>query len=102
MHTSPDSTRHIAVHTFFAAACEVLNGRITNANVKTFLSMTLADETEYDQLTALVTGTDGQKAIVIEGFHSAFILAEGRITGYDTESDVRDKLGLTNPPDPSE
>ncbi len=102
MHTSPNSDRHIAVHTFFAAVSEVLNGRLTNANVKTYLAMTPADETEYDQLAALVTGNDGAKAIVVQGFHSAFILAEDRIAGYDTESNVRDKLGLTNPPDPSE
>lgn len=102
MHTSPDSTRDISVHTFFAAVSEVLNGRLTNAQVKTFLNVTPADEAEYDQLAALVTGSDGAKAIVVQGFHSIFLLAEVRVTGYETESDVRDKLGLTNPPDPSE
>ena len=62
MHTSPDRTRHIAVHTFFAAVSEVLNGRLTNTNVKNFLSMTPADEADYAQLAAIIrngnNGTD--------------------------------------------
>ncbi len=102
MHTSPDSERDISVHTFFAAVSEVLNGRLTNANVKSYLAMTPADIAEYDQLAALVTGNDGKKAQAVLGMHSVFLLAEVRILGYDTESNVRDKLGLTNPPDPSE
>ena len=38
----------ISVHDFFAAQQEIISGRLTVANVKTFLAMDTATAAEYD------------------------------------------------------
>lgn len=89
----------IPVHTFFAAQQEILSGRLTVAQVKTFLQMNAAAIAEYDALIALApTGTTtaaiANKALYISGIHAVFLLAESRVPGYDTPTAVRIKLGL--------
>ena len=89
----------IPVHTFFAAQSEVMAGRITAAQVKSFLGMNAAAQAEYDALVATApTGSTAtataNKAIFIEKIHSVFILAEDGIPGYDTAVLVRTKLGI--------
>ena len=94
----PDQPK-IPVHAFFAAAHEIVMGRLTVAQVKTFLDMDAAAQTEMDALVALApVGTTAlataQKAQFVESIHGVFILAEGRYPGYDTPAAVRAKLGL--------
>lgn len=89
----------IPVHTFFAAQGEVIAGRLTLAQVKTFLEMDAAAQTEYDALAATApTGSTStalaNKALFVEKLHGIFILAEDRIPGYSTPAEVRAKLGI--------
>lgn len=89
--------RWVPVHSFFAAQLEVLQGNLTVAQVKAFLSMTAADEVDYDAMVALVTAapTLEEKHLVVQQTHSIFILAEDRVSGlYDTPADVRSKIGI--------
>jgi hypothetical protein len=89
----------IPVHAFFAAAQEVINGRLTTAQVKSFLEMDAAAQAEYDTIgatapsgsTALATA---QKSLWLEGIHGIFLLAEGAYAGYSTPAAVRTKLGI--------
>lgn len=92
-------TPRIPVHHFFAAAHEIIVGRLTVAQVKTALVMDAAAQSEMDALVALApTGTSAtalaNKALWVNGVHSVFMLAEGRYQGYDTPANVRAKLGL--------
>ena len=89
----------IPVHSFFAAQAEIIAGRLTLAQVKTFLDMDAAAQAEYDTLAALApTGTTAtalaNKALFIEMIHSVFILAEQQYPGYSTAADVRSRLGI--------
>jgi len=89
----------ITVHDFFAAQQEVIAGRLTVQNIKTFLAMDAAAEAEYDALIALApVGTTAlaiaQKSIYVNSLHSIFLLAEGRYPGYSTPAEVRLKLGI--------
>lgn len=89
----------IPVHAFFAAQQEVIAGRLTLTQVKTFLQMDTAAQSEYDTLAATApTGTTAaalaNKALFIEKIHGVFILAEGRYPGYSTPAEVRSKLGI--------
>lgn len=95
MHDSSEpESRWIAVHLFFAAASEVERGALTQTQVKNFLNMTAADEVDWNALVALVTGAAAAKLAIIQRIHAVFILAENRITGYDTPGAVRSKLGI--------
>lgn len=90
---------HIPVHDFFAAGHEIVMGRLTVAQVKTYLAMDAAAQTEFNTMVALApTGTTAlataQKAQYVESQHSIFILAEGRYPGYSTPAEVRTKLGI--------
>lgn len=90
-------SRWVAVHSFFAAQLEVLGGNLTPAQVKAFLSMTPADEVDYDAMVALVVAlpTLEEKHLLTQQFHSIFILGEQRVSGqYDTPADVRTKIGI--------
>ena len=94
----PDQPK-IPVHAFFAAAHELVMGRLTAAQIKSFLNLDTAASTEFDNLVALApTGSTAlataQKAQYVESIHSVFILAEDRIPGYNTPANVRTKLGL--------
>ena len=97
---SIDPTRSkIPVHAFFAAQSEVIRGGLTVAQVKTFLNMNAAAQTEYDILAATApTGSTAtalaNKALFVEKMHSIFILAEGRYPQYSTPAEVRTKLGI--------
>jgi hypothetical protein len=96
---TPDPDNKIPVHSFFAAQGEVIAGRLTLLQVKTFLTMDTATQAEYDTLAATApTGTTAaavaNKAIFIEKIHGVFILAEGRYPGYSTPVEVRAKLGI--------
>lgn len=91
---SEPSNRWIATHTFFAACSEIERGALTVTQVKNFLNTTAADNVDFDAMVALVTGQAANRLSVIQRFHSVFILAEDRITGYDTPSAVRSKLGI--------
>ena len=89
----------ISVHDFFAAQQEIISGRLTVANVKTFLAMDTEAAAEYDLMVALApTGTSAgakaDKALYLGGIHSVFLLAEGRYPGYSTPTEVRLKLGI--------
>jgi hypothetical protein len=89
----------IPVHDFFAAGQEVVMGRLTIAQVKTFLAMDAAAQTEMDAIVALApVGTTAlataQKAQYVESLHSIFLLAEGRYPTYDTPAAVRLKIGI--------
>lgn len=89
----------IPCHQFFAAASELINGRLTVAQIKTYLAMDAAAQAEFDALVALApTGTNAtalaQKALYVESQHSIFLLAEDLIPGYDTPAVVRTKLGI--------
>lgn len=89
----------IPVHDFFAAQGEVIAGRLTIAQIKTFLNMDAAAQAEYDVLAATApTGSTAtataNKAIFIEKIHGVFILAENFYPGYDTPTAVRSKLGI--------
>ena len=89
----------IAVHAFFAAQQEIISGRLTAAQVKAFLQMDATAAAEYDAMIALApTGTSAtalaNKALYVSGIHSIFILAEHRVPGYSTPTEVRAKLGL--------
>ena len=94
MRTDPDTGRHIAVHTFFAAMVELAEGEITVAQVKGFLNTTSEDDVDLDALVALAPAGDAARSIYVNRVHSVFILAEGEITGYNTPAAVRSKLGI--------
>jgi hypothetical protein len=102
MNVSTDDTpgnRRIPVHDFFAAQSEVMAGKITVAQVKSFLNMDSATATEYDALVATApTGTSAaalaNKALFVNGVHSKFILAEKRYPGYSTPAELRANLGI--------
>ncbi len=95
MHDNSESeSRWIPVHQFFAACSEIERGALTQAQVKNFLNMTPADEIDWNAMVALVTGVTAARLQVIQRFHAVFILAEDRITGYETPANVRSKLGI--------
>ena len=89
----------IPVHDFFAAAQEIIAGRLTAAQVKTALNLDTAASTEFDALAATApTGTSAtalaNKALWVHSMHSVFVLAEGGYSGYNTAANVRSKLGI--------
>jgi hypothetical protein len=89
----------IPVHAFFAASQEVINGRLTAAQVKSFLDMDAAAQTEFDTIAATApSGTTAlataQKSLWLDGIHGIFLLAEGGYSGYSTAAAVRTKLGI--------
>lgn len=89
----------IPVHAFFAAAQEIIAGRLTTTQVKNFLNMDASAQTEFDAIAATApTGSTAtalaNKALWVHGIHSIFVLAEDRIPGYDTAANVRSKLGI--------
>lgn len=89
----------IPIHLFFAAQSEIIAGRLVVAGVKSYLSMDVATQAEYDALIALApvgatTDAKVNKRIFLDQIHSVFILAEKRVPGYDTPAQVRAKLGL--------
>lgn len=89
----------IPVHDFFAAAMEIIAGRLTVAQVKTALSLDTAGQSEFDALAATApTGTSAtalaNKGLWVNSMHSVFVLAEGGYAGYNTPAAVRSKLGI--------
>ena len=89
----------IPVHDFFAAAMEIIAGRLTTAQVKTALALDAAGQSEFDTLAATApTGTSAtalaNKALWVHSMHSVFVLAEGGYAGYNTPANVRSKLGI--------
>jgi hypothetical protein len=89
----------IPVHDFFAAAQEIITGRLTAAQVKTALALDAAASTEFDTIAATApagsTATAlANKALWVHSIHSVFILSRGGYAGYDTPSAVRSKLGI--------
>lgn len=94
-----DGYEKIAVHTFFALNNERIQGRQTRQNVITALNLTGDDITEYDALAALAPSgstalAEAQKSLFLGSIHSVLLLAEERVTGYTTPTEVRAKLGL--------
>ena len=106
--TAPDDANKISVHAFFAACHEIVMGRATVAQVKSFFAMDVATAAEFDTLvatapsgaTALATA---QKAQYVESMHAVCILANHREgippnqalpPGYVTPAQVRVKLGI--------
>lgn len=95
MHDSSEpENRFISVHTFFAACSEVERGALTQNQVQVFLDMTAPDIVDWNAMVALVTGTATNRLAVIQRLHAVFLLAEHRIPGYDTPTNVRTKLGI--------
>ncbi len=89
----------IPVHGFFAGANEIIEGRLTAAQVKTYFAMDASASAEFDTIAATApTGTTAlataQKALWLGGIHSIFILAEDLAPGYNTPAGVRLKLGI--------
>jgi hypothetical protein len=90
---------HISAHIFFAAQQEIIMGRLTVAQVKSYLELDAAAQAEYDALVALApTGNTASalanKSLYINSIHGVFILAEKRAPGYSTPDEVRAKLGI--------
>lgn len=90
----PDESRHIAVHQFAASGYEVAFGPRTVAQIKNYYAMTPEDAAEFDQLIALVTGTDAQRHRLIFQWEQVLLLAEMRAPFYDTPALVRARLGI--------
>lgn len=89
----------IPVHDFFAAAQEIIAGRLTAAQVKTALALDAAGQAEFDAIAATApTGTSAtvlaNKALWVHSMHAVFVLAEGGYAGYATPAQVRTKLGI--------
>lgn len=89
----------IPVHDFFAAAMEIVAGRLTVTQVKTALNLNAAAQAEFDALAATApTGSTAtalaNKALWVHSMHAVFILAEGGYAGYNTPTAVRNKLGI--------
>lgn len=89
----------IPVHDFFAAAQEIIVGRLTVAQVKTALNLDAAGQSEFDTLAATApTGSTAtalaNKALWVHSMHAVFILAEAGYAGYNTPTAVRGKLGI--------
>jgi hypothetical protein len=89
----------IPVHDFFAAAQEIIAGRLTAAQVKTALALDASASTEFDTIAATApTGSTAtalaNKGLWVHSIHSVFILAEGGYAGYNTPAGVRSKLGI--------
>ncbi|MHA2062850.1 MAG: hypothetical protein ACXABY_00485 [Candidatus Thorarchaeota archaeon] len=98
-----DSSRRLAVHDVRAAHVLIWTNDLTKVQYKTKISATLADEVEIDQLVQTVIDAGPKTADEhrqVDRIGEIFMLAETRAPGFATPSDVRDKLGLTNPPDP--
>ena len=93
---SESVARWIPVHDFFAAAHEIVSGRLTSAQVKTALAMTAPDLVDWNALVALMPPANqaANRAIWVNGLHSCLMLAERRYPGYDTPAAVRAKLGI--------
>ena len=94
-----DGFEKIAVHTFFALNNERSQVRQTRQNVIAALNLAGDDITEYDALAALAPSgstalAEAQKSLFLGSIHSVLLLAEERVTGYTTPTEVRAKLGL--------
>ena len=86
----------ISVHTFYALNHQRIEGVLTRQNVIDLLGLAGDDITEYDALapTGSTALNVAQKAMFLESVHSVFLLAEVRMAGYSTPTEVRAKLGL--------
>lgn len=89
----------ITVHTFFALNNERIRGQVTRQDVIDALGLTGDDITEYDALAALAPSgstalAEAQKSLFLGSVHSVFLLAEERVAGYSTPTEVRARLGL--------
>lgn len=95
----PDRPR-IPVHLFHAACVELVEGRVTVANIKTALQMDASEASEFDALAALAPGTATARMVYAMTIHSVLLAAEAsragryQLTGYDTPAGVRAKLGI--------
>jgi len=95
MHIDSDKTRHMSVHTFFAAIGEMMYGNLTATQVKNYYAMTAEDLVDWNALAAQVpaAGTVA-RALWLEHIHSVFILAEQRVPTFSTPAEVRTRLGI--------
>lgn len=89
----------IEVHEFYALNNERINNRQTRQNVIDALGLVGGDITEYDALVALAPSgstalAEAQKSMYLNSIHSILMLAEIRVAGYSTATEVRGKLGL--------
>jgi hypothetical protein len=96
---SDPNTHKIAVHAFFAANHQRINGDLSRAQVISMFALDAAAVAEYDTLAAQApTGSTAlataQKAMFLERIHAVLILGEGGYAGYVTPTEVRAKLGL--------
>jgi hypothetical protein len=96
MHVTSDDPRNISVHSFFAAAQEIIGGRLTSSGVQTYLDMDASDIVDWNAIVATMPSAakTAERAVWISGIHAALILAEVRATGYATPAQVRTKLGI--------
>ncbi len=96
MHVDPDEARHIAVHEFFASITELLYGKLTAAQIQAHYAMTPEDLADWDALAAQIPPSNqtAARAMWTEHIHSAFILAEDRVTTYSPPAEVRTRLGI--------
>ena len=99
MHLTDQPTsgpQELTVHGFWAAGMEILNGRATVAQVKTFYQMTPEESAEFDALIAKLPAANqvANRLLMIDGWQAVFMLAEQGVQGYDTPAGVRSKLGI--------
>ena len=88
--------RHIPVHAFFAAITEVMAGRLTAAQVQSYLAMTPEDIADWNAIVATmpVQAQAANRALWATKMHAVFLLAEDRYPQYSTPAEVRTKLGI--------
>src|SRR4030065_274174 len=94
-NTEPEN-RYIPVHAFFAAITEVMAGRLTAAQVQTYLAMTAEDIVDWNAIVATmpVQAQAANRAPWGHKMHAVFLLAADRYPQYSTPEEVRTKLGI--------
>ena len=95
-HEDTDSTRYLSSHDIENAMCAIHGGTITVASFKTAVSATTDDETDIDNLVALVSAHSklddkNQEVLRIMG---TLGLAHH---GYFNAATARTKLGIATP-----
>lgn len=99
----------IPVHAFFAACGEIISQTgggtgLTVAQVKALvwqsggsaMRTSPNDQAEFDAMISLapIVANLAGRALYLDRIHGIFMLAEARISGYDTPAAVRTKIGI--------
>ncbi|KKK58651.1 hypothetical protein LCGC14_3042290 [marine sediment metagenome] len=89
-----DSSRFLSGHEVEGAFRAINAGFFTLAEFKTYISSTADDDTDLDNLAALITGNQANKNMVVLGICGIVIL--GNLHGL-TAAQCRTKLGIDTP-----